>query len=162
MQVALGLGSNLGDREEELHLVRKWLAGIDPGVRFSSEYETEPVGCAAGTPPFRNQVAQIVWRGNLETLLNLTQEYERRRGRRTVRGRNEPRSLDLDLLWAGDRVRKTARMEIPHPRMVQRNFVLQPLAEICPEARIPGFPGTVKEAALWNRDKGEGLCQRID
>jgi len=161
MRVGIGLGSNVGDRSNELALARRWLRSMDPSAKFSSEYETEPVGCAPGTSGFRNQAAEIFWRGSLENLLQSLQEYERSRGRKTVRGVNEPRALDLDILYAGDMKVRTVRMEIPHPRMAVRRFVLEPLAEICPERRIPRLPGTVGESARWLRAKGGSVCHRI-
>lgn len=161
MRVGIGLGSNVGDRSNELARARGWLKSLDPAAKFSSEYETEPVGCGAGAPGFRNQAAEIRWVGSLENLLQLMQDYERRRGRKAVRGVNEPRTLDLDILYADDfRIRST-RMEIPHPRMVGRRFVMEPLAEICPERKIPGLPGTVDETARWLGAKGGAACRRI-
>ena len=161
MRVGIGLGSNVGDRSNELAMARKWLRGMDPGARFSSEYETEPVGCSPETPGFRNQAAEIRWRGSLENLLQAMQDYERSRGRRTVRGVNEPRALDLDILYAEGPVVRTGRMEIPHPRMAGRRFVMEPLSEICPERKIPGLPGTVAETARWLGARGGSACRRI-
>ena len=161
MRVGIGLGSNVGDRSNELARARGWLRGLDPAAKFSSEYETEPMGCAPGAPGFLNQAAEIRWVGSLQNLLSSLQDYERRRGRKTVRGMNEPRALDLDILYAeGWRVR-TLVLEIPHPRMGERRFVMEPLAEICPERRIPGLPGSVGETAGWLRAKGVTACQRI-
>ncbi len=151
MRVGIGLGSNVGDRSAELAKARGWLRGFDPGAKFSSEVETEPVDCLPGSPSFLNQVAEIVWGGRIGGLLDQTQNYERSRGRRTLRLRNEPRRMDLDLLYAGDMKMRTSRLEIPHPRMGQRRFVMELLAEICPERRIAGLPGTVGETACWLR-----------
>ena len=153
MRVGIGLGSNVGDRFAELAKVRRWLRGFDPGAKFSSEVETEPVDCLPGSPSFLNQVAEIVWVGRVGGLLDQTQNYERSRGRRTLRLRNEPRRMDLDLLYAGDMRMRTSRLELPHPRMGQRRFVMELLAEICPERRIAGLPGTVGETACWLRQQ---------
>jgi 2-amino-4-hydroxy-6-hydroxymethyldihydropteridine diphosphokinase len=161
MRVGIGLGSNLGNREEELATARSWLRGLDPGAQFSGVYETDPIDCPAGSPFFANQAAEIRWSGSLEKLLDLTQAYERSRGRRGVRIRNQARVLDLDLLYADARPIHTSRLRLPHPRMGQRQFVLQPLAEICPERRVPGLPGTVAEAAGWLRSREGGACRRI-
>ena len=65
MWIGIGLGSNIGDRERELALARRWIQSLDVGARFSSEYETSPVDCPPGSPPFRNQVAEIQWGGGL-------------------------------------------------------------------------------------------------
>jgi len=161
MRVGIGLGSNVGDRSNELALARKWLRGMDPAARFSSEYETDPVGCAPGAAGFRNQAAEIRWMGSLENLLQWMQDFERSRGRKAVRGVNESRALDLDILYADDRKVRTVRVEIPHPRISGRRFVMEPLAEICPERRIPGLPGTVGESARWLTGKGGSACRRI-
>ena len=161
MRVGIGLGSNLGNREEELAMARSWLQGLDPGARFSGVYETEPVDCPVGSPRFTNQVAEIRWSGSLAGLLDLIQAYERSRGRRGVRTRNQARVLDLDLLYADSRQVHTSRLRLPHSRMGQRRFVMEPLAEICPERRVPGLPGTVAETARWLRSQEGESCRRI-
>jgi len=159
MRVGIGLGSNLGTRTTELSAARTWLRSLDPGARFSGVYETEAVDCPVGSPAFLNQVAEISWNGSMTRLLDLLQDYERHRGRKTVRGWNHPRALDLDLLYAEGQAARTLRLQVPHPRMGWRRFVMEPLAEICPGRKIPGLPGTVRETAGWLR-KGE-ICRRI-
>ena len=161
MRVGIGLGSNLGTRTEELARARRWLRSLDPGARFSGVYETEAVDCPPGSSGFLNQVGEISWNGSLTSLLDLLQAQEWSHGRKAVRGRNEPRPLDLDLLYADDRVVRTGRLQLPHPRMGSRRFVMEPLAEICPGRRVPGLPGTVKETAGWLRSKGGESCRRI-
>ena len=161
MRVGIGLGSNLGTRSKELASVRAWLKSLDPGVRFSGVYETEAVDCPPGSPGFLNQAAEISWNGSLGSLLDLCQAYERSRGRRTVRGRNQARALDLDLLYADGKLVRTDRLQLPHPRLGTRRFVLEPLMELCPERRIPGLAGTVGETACWLRSKGGDSCRRI-
>jgi len=162
MWIGIGLGSNIGDRGRELALARRWIQSLDAGARFSSEYETSPVDCPNGSPPFRNQVAEIQWRGSLDALLQWMQEYERSRGRRAVRKKNEPRVLDLDLLFAGRNWVQNPRLALPHPRMGERRFVMEPLAELSPGRRIAGLPGTVWETACWLRSQGGAVCQRIE
>ena len=161
MRVGIGLGSNLGTRTKELAAAQTWLRSLDPGAKFSGVYETEAVDCPAGSPAFLNQVAEISWNGSILGLLDLLQGYERARGRKTVRGRNQPRTLDLDLLYADGKEIFTNRLRLPHPRMGNRRFVMEPLAEICPERRVPGLPGTVRETAGWLRSKGGEPCRRI-
>ena len=161
MRVGIGLGSNLGTRTEELAAAGVWLRGLDPGAKFSAIYETEAVDCLPDTPAFLNQVAEIRWNGSLVGLLDLVQSYERGRGRKTVRGRNQPRALDLDLLYADQKEIHTFRLRLPHPRMGERQFVMEPLAEICPERRVPGLPGTVRETAKWVSSRGGESCLRI-
>ena len=159
MRVGIGLGSNLGVSTDELAAARGWLRSLDPGARFSGVYKTEPIDCPKGSPKFLNQACEIRWNGSLTVLLDLLQAYETSRGRKTVRGRNQPRVLDLDLLYAGGNKIKNQRLQLPHRRMGERQFVMEPLAEICPERRVPGLPGTVGETAGWLR-KG-GICRRI-
>ena len=161
MRVGIALGSNLGTRTEELAAARTWLRSLDAGARFSGVFDSEAVDCPPGSPGFLNQVAEISWRGSIFFLLDLCQVYERSRGRKTVRGRNQPRALDLDLLYAGRREVRTERLRLPHPRLGKRRFVMEPLAEICPERWIPGLPGTVGETAGWLRSKGGESCRRI-
>lgn len=161
MRVGIGLGSNLGTRAEELAAARNWLRSLDPGVKISGVFETEAVDCPGGSPAFLNQAAEIRWNGSLTGLIDLLQAYERSRGRRTVRGRNQPRPVDLDLLYADRAEIRTTRLCLPHPRLGGRRFVLEPLAEIRPERRIPGLPGTVKEVAGWLRAEGGESCRRI-
>ena len=161
MRVGIALGSNLGTRNEELALARAWLRSLDAGARFSGVYETEAVDCPPDSPGYLNQAAEISWRGSLSGLLDLCQAYERSRGRKTVRGRNQPRALDLDLLYADWKEVRTERLRLPHPRSGQRRFVMEPLAEICPERRIPGLAGTAGETAGWLRSKGGESCRRI-
>jgi len=161
MRVGIGLGSNLGTRHEELASARSWLRSLDAGARFSGVYESEAVDCPPGSPGFLNQAAEISWNGSLVSLLDLCQGYERSRGRKTVRGRNQPRVLDLDLLYADGQKVRTERLRLPHPRLGMRRFVVDPLVEICAERRIPGLAGTVGEAAVWLRSSGGGSCRRI-
>jgi len=161
MRVGIALGSNLGTRTVELALARTWLWSLDAGARFSKVYETEAVDCSPGSPGFLNQAAEICWRGSLFRLLDLCQAYERSRGRKTVRGRNHPRAVDLDLLYADGKEVRTERLRLPHPRLGMRRFVMEPLAEICFERRIPDLAGTVGETAGWLRSKKGESCRRI-
>ena len=161
MRVGIALGSNLGSRTEELASARMWLRSLDPGAKFSGVYETEAVGCPSGSPAFLNQAAEISWNGSLVGLLDLLQAYERSRGRKTVRVQNQPRPVDLDLLYADKKTMRTAQLRLPHPRMETRSFVMEPLAEICPERRISTLPGTVGETAGWLKSKGGTSCRRI-
>ncbi len=132
----LGLGSNLGDRERTLAEARARLcaAGFEI-ARESGLYWTEPVG---GPPQewFLNQVLRgSTWRSP-EQLLDLALAIERALGRER-RERNGPRTLDVDLLlYEGER-RRGPGLELPHPRLHERRFVLVPLAEIAPDEPHP-------------------------
>jgi 2-amino-4-hydroxy-6-hydroxymethyldihydropteridine diphosphokinase len=141
----IGLGSNLGRRRETL---RRALAelGRRPGVTVvatSSFAETDPVG---GPPQGRFVNAAASLRTTLEPreLLEALHEVERLLGReRTVRW--GPRTVDLDLLLYDERTVEESGLQVPHPRMHERRFVLEPLAEIAPDALHPALGKTVRE-----------------
>jgi 2-amino-4-hydroxy-6-hydroxymethyldihydropteridine diphosphokinase len=136
----IGLGSNQGDREGTLRAALAALAGIPAvsAVRASALRETAPWGeTCRGQPPYLNAVAEIRTTLSPEALLRELQELERRFGR-TRPAVWAPRTLDLDLLLYGDRVIRTPDLEVPHPRMASRRFVLEPLAELAPDLRLPG------------------------
>ena len=132
----LGLGSNLGNREQHIGTALAKLAA--PGLRVarvSSLYETEPVGFTAQRW-FLNLVAEIETELFPMQLLSRIANIEQALGRvRTVK--NGPRTLDIDILLYGRAVVRTAKLEIPHPRMAERRFVLAPLAELAPDLRHP-------------------------
>jgi 2-amino-4-hydroxy-6-hydroxymethyldihydropteridine diphosphokinase len=142
--VYLGLGSNLGDREG--HLERGLAALGARGVRMtavSSIYETEPVGGPA-QGPYLNLVASAETALSPEALMQVALETEAEAGR--VRGvRNAPRTLDVDILFYGDLVRRTEALTLPHPRLHERRFVLMPLAEVAPRLRHPARGLTAAE-----------------
>ena len=126
----IALGSNLGNRLGNLARALAFL-GAHPGIRLkkiSSLYWTEPVGAAPG-PKFLNGVVKISTSLDPQALLRCLHGIEARLGR-TRQGRNLPRTVDLDILEHGEaRIRKPGLI-IPHPRMRERKFVLQPLAEV--------------------------------
>jgi 2-amino-4-hydroxy-6-hydroxymethyldihydropteridine diphosphokinase len=134
--IYLALGSNLDDRVEALRgglgeLARRGVCAR----RVSSLYDTDPVGFL-DQPAFLNLVVEVTWEGTPETLLQCCLAAEKVLGRvRTIR--DGPRILDIDILLMGDLVLKTKDLEIPHPRMHLRRFVLQPLSEIAPWAEHP-------------------------
>ena len=134
---ALSLGSNLGDRHENLTFARGKVADL-PRTRelaFSSVYETEPVDAPAGSPNFFNAVMLVETALAPLELLRATQAIENERGRmRSVP--NAPRTLDIDILFYGDVVMDTPELTLPHPRAHLRRFVMEPLAEILPNGAL--------------------------
>jgi 2-amino-4-hydroxy-6-hydroxymethyldihydropteridine diphosphokinase len=142
----IGLGSNLGDRKAQLDAAVMALSDAR-GVIFravSQYHETAPVGGPDGQGDYLNAAAAVETTLEPLELLHLLQELERRAGRvRTVRW--GPRTLDLDLLLFGDRVIASAELQVPHPRLAERLFVLAPLAEIAPGAVDPVTGRTIAE-----------------
>jgi 2-amino-4-hydroxy-6-hydroxymethyldihydropteridine diphosphokinase len=138
--VYLSLGSNMGDRAQNISRAIKALA--TQGVRIvrkSSLYETEPVDVRGGGW-FLNCVVEAETDLMPRQLMNALLEIERSLGRQrgpVSKGLKEPRSIDLDILLFGSSVVSTPELEIPHPRMAERRFVLVPLVEIAPEAEHP-------------------------
>ncbi len=144
----IALGSNLGDREN--HLVRgvELLQQRLPEAVLlagASLYETDPVDCAPDAQPFLNTVIEMGVRLSARELHAHLAAVEQALGRPSQRARNAPRTLDLDVLYAGDQVSRDPDLLLPHPRLHQRRFVLQPLAEIRPDLMLPGQPGPVAE-----------------
>lgn len=134
--VYLGLGSNVGDCRHNLETALAKLAAPDLRIlRVSSIYETEPIGFAA-QHWFLNLVAEVETDLFPMQLLSRIAKVEKALGRvRTVR--NGPRTLDIDILLYGQAVVHSVKLEIPHPRMAERRFVLAPLAELAPDLRHP-------------------------
>ena len=130
--IALALGSNLGDREGHLESgLASLRARSVETLAQSAIYETEPVG---GPPqgPYLNLVALVGTDLGPDELLRAALAVEAERGRvRTVR--DAPRTLDIDILFHGDLVRRTPSLVLPHPRLHERRFVLVPLAEVAPQ-----------------------------
>jgi 2-amino-4-hydroxy-6-hydroxymethyldihydropteridine diphosphokinase len=133
----VGLGSNLGDRSAQLDRALALLAA-QPGLRLlraSRHYETAPWG-VTDQPPFRNAVAELETTLEPTELLAVLKAVERELGRQPRRRWGE-REIDLDLLLYGERRVVEPELEVPHPRMWERLFVLKPLAELRPDLRAP-------------------------
>jgi 2-amino-4-hydroxy-6-hydroxymethyldihydropteridine diphosphokinase len=129
----LALGSNLGDRQANLDAAIARLrasTGVEV-VRVSSALENPAVGGPANSPAFLNAAAEIRTVLSAHALLERLLEIERELGR-VRRDRWEPRVIDLDVLLFGNEIISTGELTIPHPRMHERRFVLEPLAEIAP------------------------------
>jgi 2-amino-4-hydroxy-6-hydroxymethyldihydropteridine diphosphokinase len=142
----IALGSNLGDRRENLDRALQALrekAGVAVH-QVSSYYETAPVGGPPGQGDFLNAAAELQTVVEPDELLQTLLEIERGLGR-TREVPHGPRTIDLDLLLYGDLVRSATGITVPHPRMHERHFVLRPLAEIAPNVRHPVFGTTIRE-----------------
>jgi 2-amino-4-hydroxy-6-hydroxymethyldihydropteridine diphosphokinase len=148
MRTAVALGSNLGDRLDNLRAARQQicdLADIQPPVLSSAIYETDPVDCEPGAPKFLNAVVEFGYNGDPQQLLKKLKGIEDAFGRPRDHPRNVSRKIDIDLLYIGDTKINDRGLELPHPRMHLRKFVLQPLADIRPELILPRQGKTVRE-----------------
>ena len=135
----VGLGANLGDREGTIRAAVADLPGV---VAVSTLRETDPVGFT-DQPRFLNGVAALETELAPRELLDVLLAVERRLGRE--RGKRwGPRTIDLDLLLYGDEVIAETGLTIPHPRLHERRFVLEPLADLAPKLVVPGH-GRVKD-----------------
>jgi 2-amino-4-hydroxy-6-hydroxymethyldihydropteridine diphosphokinase len=129
----VGLGSNLGDRRARLV---EAVEGLPDVVAVSRLYETEPVGGPPGQGPYLNLVVELDTELGPRGLLEVARRLEEGAGRR--RGvRFGPRTLDVDVLLVGDQVVDDEDLVVPHPRMWERRFVVEPLAELAPELVSP-------------------------
>jgi 2-amino-4-hydroxy-6-hydroxymethyldihydropteridine diphosphokinase len=152
--VYFSLGSNLGDRLENLRRGMQLFCGEGIALRrTSSIYETEPVD-NRDQAWFLNCVAEVLPTLEPLALLRRLQRIENQLGReRTVP--KGPRTLDIDILLYGDTVMQTEELTLPHPRMLQRRFILEPLRELAPTLRLPGTGLTVEEAYRQLRDPAQ-------
>jgi 2-amino-4-hydroxy-6-hydroxymethyldihydropteridine diphosphokinase len=148
MRAGVALGSNLGDRVGNLRAVRKAivdLAGAMPPILSSSIYETDPVSCEPGAGKFLNAVVEFGYEGDPADLLRKLKEIESALGRPPTHARNISRAIDIDLLYFDDIEIDNEKLQLPHPRMHSRRFVLEPLADIRPDLVLPAQRKTVRE-----------------
>ena len=143
--VYVGLGANVGERERNLEAAIAQLAALGTVTARSSLYETEPMEMP-NQPWFLNCVVALETELMPKQLLGRLLDIERSLGRkRNAAQPKGPRTIDLDILLFASSVIDTAGLTIPHPAMHQRRFVLEPLAEIAPDARHPVFKRTMRE-----------------
>ncbi len=157
MNYYLGLGSNLGQRQDNLEKAHLFLKKLGQIVKVSSVYETKPLGMAEGTRDFLNQALHLVCDLTPPELLVKIKAFEKSMGRdieqKTIV--KQPRVIDIDILLVGeeDDASQAAlemnqeELVIPHPRMAKRGFVLLPLAEIAPHLVHPVLHKTIAELA---------------
>jgi 2-amino-4-hydroxy-6-hydroxymethyldihydropteridine diphosphokinase len=153
-RIYLSLGSNLGERTANLRTAIAELASAKTTVsKVSSFYETEPVDYRE-QPWFLNCVVE--GQTDLEPweLLGALRQIETRMGSKKEFSKG-PRLLDIDILLYGEEVIATPELQVPHPRMLARKFVLGPLAEIAPSLKHPSWPGTARELLLATPDPSE-------
>lgn len=146
MRTAVALGSNVGERLGNLRAARKAildLPNVQAPILSSAIYQTEPVGCEPGAQKFLNATIEFEYDGDPGTLLEQLICIEEALGRSRDHQKNVSRTIDIDLLYCGDRKIDDEKLQLPHPRMHLRRFVLQPLADIRPELVLPGQKETV-------------------
>jgi 2-amino-4-hydroxy-6-hydroxymethyldihydropteridine diphosphokinase len=152
--IFLSLGSNLGDRAANLRAAIAALDGAGVRVRrVSSLYETEPVDFLE-QPWFLNCVLEGETDAPVQTLLKELRRIEARIGSKKLAAKG-PRLLDMDILLYGDETVDTPELQVPHPRMTERRFVLEPLAEIAPGLQHPSWSGTVSDLLARRQDRSE-------
>ena len=162
--VHIATGSNLGTRIDHLDQADAELGRLGRVLRVSPTYETAAVGMAHGTPDFLNRVVEVeldpAWADNPEGTMQVLLDIEREMGRTRVAGAVQSRPIDLDIVLWGVRILDLPGLLVPHPRMLSRRFVLRPLADLVPDAPVPGtdrsvldhlrgLPADVPDIAPW-------------
>jgi len=145
-RAGIAFGSNIADRLRHLTMARTRISEL-PDVRLpmlsSRVYQTEPIDCQPGAENFLNAVIEIGWATDAPALHRALRKIEGELGRGPTLVRNASRTIDLDLLYFDGLQIATGELKVPHPRLHERRFVLQPLADIRPGLVLPGRPETV-------------------
>jgi len=149
MEVGFSLGSNLGDRLANLSEAKRRVLEQSETqlLAYSSAYQTSPVGVLPQHAHlhFLNAVLIVETSVSAEEWLERIWTIERALGRVRGRDRNAPRTIDIDILYAGDACIDSQGLVVPHPRWTKRRFVVQPLADVRPDLRLPGVGRTVRD-----------------
>ena len=147
MIYGIALGSNLGDRTDNLRRALNLIYESVPGavIRAACIYETLPVECAPGTQAFLNTAIELEADIQPHDLHTKLKSIESQLGRPTLHERNSPRTIDLDILHAGPLTIEDETLTVPHPRLHQRRFVLQPMADLNPSLQLPNQAKTIAE-----------------
>ncbi len=158
MRTAVALGSNLGDRFANLRAARNAILGcsnVKPPILSSAIYETEPVDCEPGAEKFLNAVVEFDYEGDPAALLEQLIRIEEVLGRKRDHPKNVSRAIDIDLLYCGDRNVGDKQLQLPHPRIHLRKFVLQPLADIRADLVLPNQRKTIRQLLAESKEAGE-------
>jgi len=154
MRYYLSLGSNIGDRKKNLIVACSLLEKANIKIlRSSSIYETQPVDFVS-QPWFLNQMLEVSTGQLPDELLDIIKKIEAAMGRKRSLPQG-PRKIDIDIILAGDFIQRTAHLEIPHPQMHKRNFVLVSLREMAPGVVHPVLKKTIESLAQENDDRSE-------
>ena len=137
-KVALAFGTNLGDKKQNISQALNYL--VDGGFKIiavSSSMESDPVDCTPESGIFLNGALTGLWKGTVKELLELCQNIELTMGRKMKREINSPRPIDLDILLFGEDEIDCPGLQVPHPRMHIRDFVMLPLSEVASDWFVP-------------------------
>jgi len=158
MRTAVALGSNIGDRLENLRAARRAILGLSnvkPPILSSAIYETDPVDCEPEANKFLNAVIEFDYDRDPPSLIEELLRIEKALGRKRDHPKNVSRTIDIDMLYYDQRIIEDEGLQLPHPRIHLRKFVLQPLANIRPGLILPGQTQTVDELASKVENSGE-------
>ncbi len=154
-KTAIILGGNIGETESFFDFAEaEFRRGGVTSIRRGRIFRTAPVDCVPGTPDFLNQALLGEWKGSGAELLKLCKRIETAAGRPEHHSSAESRVLDCDIILLGELEISSPELTIPHPRALNRRFVLEPLAELVPGWQIPGTGMSVAEALARLDDAG--------
>ena len=165
METGLSLGSNLGDRLANLSAAKKQILAI-PGVKLLAQspvYETDPVGVRPEYKElkFLNVILVVDGPWDAHSWFDRLRAIEGNMGRHRGLDRFAPRAIDIDIIYVGDVHIESGGLVVPHPRWMERRFVVQPLADVRPDLLLPGMKRTVKQVLdALPEDDGVALLTR--